>query len=123
MTVELNHTIVCARDKRASAAFMAEVLGASIGPDEGPFVPITLENSVTLDFMDRDDDYTPQHYAFLVDGATFEASYQRIVAKGVTTYADPFMKEPGGTYVDGDERGFYFHDLAGHTMELLTKVS
>ena len=118
--IELNHTIVGARDKRAAAAFMAEVLGVEVGPDEGPFVPITLENSVTLDFMDRDDDYTTQHYAFLVDGATFDAAYKRIVDKGVTIYADPFMKEPGEMYDEDGNRGFYFHDLAGHTMELLT---
>ncbi|MFL6238902.1 MAG: VOC family protein [Actinomycetes bacterium] len=120
--IELNHTIVNARDKRASAAYLAELLGVTVGPDEGPFVPISLENSLTLDFMSRDDDFTLQHYAFLVDGETFEAAYHRMQAKDVTIYADPFMQVPDETYVDGDERGFYFRDLDGHTMELLTKV-
>src|SRR4051794_21213498 len=119
--IELNHTIVCARDKRASAAFLADLLGVTVGPDEGPFVPVALENSVTLDFMDRDDDFTMQHYAFLVDGDTYDAAYKRMLDKDVTIFADPFLREPGETYVDGDLRGFYFRDLAGHTMELLTK--
>jgi catechol 2,3-dioxygenase-like lactoylglutathione lyase family enzyme len=122
MTLELNHTIVGARDKRASAAFLAELLDATVGPDDGPFVPITLENSVTLDFMDRDDDFTMQHYAFLVDGDTFEAAQKRVEAKGVTIFADPFLKQPGDIYDEDGTRGFYFRDLVGHTMELLTKA-
>jgi catechol 2,3-dioxygenase-like lactoylglutathione lyase family enzyme len=123
MPIELNHTIVCARDKRASAAFLADLLGLSVGPDEGPFVPVALDNAATLDFMDRDDDFTMQHYAFLVDGAAFEAAYDRMQDKGVTIFADPFLKQPGQVYVDEDLRGFYFRDLAGHTMELLVQAS
>ena len=122
MTLELNHTIVCARDKRASAAYLAELLDATVGPDDGPFVPIMLENSVTLDFMDRDDDFTMQHYAFLVDGGSFDAAYKRMLDKDVTIYADPFLKQPGETYAENGTRGFYFRDFAGHTMELLTKA-
>jgi catechol 2,3-dioxygenase-like lactoylglutathione lyase family enzyme len=122
MTVQLNHTIVCARDKRASAAFMSEVLRVPVGPDEGPFVPLELENAVTLDFMDRDDDFTMQHYAFLVDGETFEAAYKRMQDKAITIFADPFLEEPGEIYLEDGMRGFYFRDLSGHTMELLTKV-
>ena len=122
MTVQLNHTIVCARDKRESAAFMSEMLGVPVGPDDGPFVPLELENSVTLDFMDRSDDFTLQHYAFLVDGEAFEAAYKRMADKSITIFADPFLEEPGETYVEGGTRGFYFRDLNGHTMELLTKL-
>jgi catechol 2,3-dioxygenase-like lactoylglutathione lyase family enzyme len=120
--IELNHTIVAAHDKRASAAFMAELLGVPVSPDEGPFVPIQLENSVTLDFMSRTDDFTRQHYAFLVDEETFESAYTRMQDKGVTVYADPFLEEPEAMYAEEGTRGFYFRDLVGHTMELLTKV-
>jgi hypothetical protein len=42
MTVELNHTIVWARDKAASAAFLAEILGVPVGGPVGPFVPVRL---------------------------------------------------------------------------------
>lgn len=123
MTIELNHTIVCARDKRAAAAFLADLLGVQVGPDEGPFVPILLENSVTLDFMQRDDDFTMQHYAFLVDWERYDAALHRMKEQGVTIYADPFLEEPGETYEDGDLVGFYFRDLSGHTMEMLTRVA
>src|SRR3954467_13721160 len=98
MTLELNHTIVSARDKRASAAYLAELLDVTVGPDDGPFVPLMVENSVTLDFMDRDDDFTMQHYAFLVDGVSVDAAYKRMYDNDVTIYADPFLKQPGETY-------------------------
>jgi catechol 2,3-dioxygenase-like lactoylglutathione lyase family enzyme len=122
MAVELNHTIVGARDKRASAAFMSDILGLPVLPDEGPFVPLELENAVTLDFMNRDDDFTLQHYAFRLDGENFDAAHRRIKDGGVTIFADPFLEEPGEIYIENGVRGFYFRDLVGHTMELLTKA-
>ena len=33
MTIELNHTIIPARDKRASAKFLADILGLEAGPE------------------------------------------------------------------------------------------
>ncbi|MDP9843667.1 hypothetical protein [Streptosporangium lutulentum] len=42
MTVELNHTIVPARDPQASAQFLAEILGLSVDPPVAHFTPVTL---------------------------------------------------------------------------------
>jgi catechol 2,3-dioxygenase-like lactoylglutathione lyase family enzyme len=39
MSIELNHTIVWARDKEASARFFADLLGLPVEPRSGPFVP------------------------------------------------------------------------------------
>jgi hypothetical protein len=49
MTIELNHTIVGATDKHASARFLADILGLPVGADVGPFAPVRLANGVTLD--------------------------------------------------------------------------
>lgn len=49
MAVELNHTIVAAHDKKASARFLADLLGLEVAPDYGPFVPVQMPNGVTLD--------------------------------------------------------------------------
>src|SRR5471032_3149400 len=62
---ELNHLIVPARDKQASAAFLAAILGVEAGPAWGHFMPVRTANGVTLDFVDSKDVRT-QHYAFLV---------------------------------------------------------
>jgi hypothetical protein len=63
MTIQLNHTIVRARNKHTSAKFLADTLGLPVGDEFGPFVPIKLANGVTLDYMTTAD-VTPQHYAF-----------------------------------------------------------
>ena len=49
MPVQLNHTIVAARDKRASAEFLADVLGLEPPTTFGPFVVVALDNDVSLD--------------------------------------------------------------------------
>ena len=51
MPVELNHTIVHARDPAASAAFLAEVLGLAPPFRFGPFHSVQLDNGVTLDYL------------------------------------------------------------------------
>lgn len=66
MTVQLNHTIVSARDSQASAAFMTDILGLSAPTRFGPFMVVEADNGVSLDFIQASGDITPQHYAFLI---------------------------------------------------------
>ena len=49
MGVELNHIIIPAKDKRASAEFLAAILGLEAGPEWSIFVPVRTSNGVTLD--------------------------------------------------------------------------
>ena len=121
MTVELNHTIVPAHDKRASAEFLAMILDLPVGDPVGPFVPVTVGNGVTLDFMDRDD-IAWHHYAFLVDEELFDAAHQRLLDNGIPTFADPDHQRPGEVAQRWGGRGVYFPDPAGHNMEILTKA-
>jgi hypothetical protein len=72
MSVELNHTIVCATDRERSAEFLAGILGLRTEPATGPFVPVRLANGVTLDYL-RVDRVTSQYYAFLVGEDDFTA--------------------------------------------------
>jgi catechol 2,3-dioxygenase-like lactoylglutathione lyase family enzyme len=120
MTAELNHTIVPARDKHASAQFLAEILGLPVGAEVGPFVQVELGNGVTLDYMNRGD-VSSQHYAFLVDDATFDAAYEKLLDRGVQTWADPDHDEPGEINTRWGGRGVYFPDPDGHNMEILTR--
>jgi hypothetical protein len=50
MSIELNHTIVWATDREASAGFLARILGIPVGPAAGPFRQIQIANGVTLAF-------------------------------------------------------------------------
>jgi len=121
MTVELNHTIVPARDKRAAAEFIAEILDLEVGAPVGPFVPVQLGNGVTLDYMTRYD-VTSQHYAFLVDDTLFDSARKRLLDRGVATWADPDHHEPDSINTRWDGRGLYFFDPEGHNMEILTRA-
>ncbi|WP_033222170.1 VOC family protein [Kitasatospora phosalacinea] len=121
MPVELNHTIVHARDNRESAEFFASLLNLEITAEWGPFIAVALSNGVTLDFATVPaDGITPQHYAFLVSEEEFDAAYARIRQRGVEHYADPQRKQPGTINRNDGGRGVYFMDPAGHAMELIT---
>lgn len=121
MTAELNHTIVRARDKHASASFLAAILGVEVSPDAGHFVPIQLDNGVTLDY-DNAQDIQSQHYAFVVSDETFDAAFARIQQSGIPFYAEPGHRGPGELNHRRGGRGVYFDDPDGHNMELMTRV-
>ena len=120
--VQLNHTVVHARDRQLSAEFLAVVLGLEVGAPFGPFLPVDLGNGVTLDYYElRDEPIQSQHYAFLVPDERFDTMIARLEAVGVTYYADPIHTEPGRTNDLFGGRGAYFDDPNGHNMEIMTR--
>ncbi|MFJ4684391.1 VOC family protein [Streptomyces sp. NPDC088789] len=121
MTVQLNHTIVSAHDKHASARFLADLLGLDVSPEYGPFVPVEIPNGVSLDYADADGDITPQHYAFLVTEDEFDTVFARIQRAGLTYWADPHHTHEGEINRNDGGRGVYFDDPNGHVLEILTR--
>ncbi|MCO6006018.1 VOC family protein [Actinoallomurus purpureus] len=121
MSIELDHIIIPAHDKHASATFLADILGVPIGEPAGPFVPITVSNGVTLDYMNCKDIHS-HHCAFLVSDEEFDAAFARVQDAGVTYYADPGHAEPGEIDHRWNGRGVYFNDPNGHNMEILTRA-
>jgi catechol 2,3-dioxygenase-like lactoylglutathione lyase family enzyme len=120
MSVELNHIIIPARDKHASAAFLAGILGLPVGRQWGPFVPVAVANGVTLDYVDAEN-IRSMHCAFLVSEEEFDAAYGRIREAGITYYADPHRHQPGEINHLYGGRGVYFDDPDGHNMEIITQ--
>jgi catechol 2,3-dioxygenase-like lactoylglutathione lyase family enzyme len=121
MTVKLNHTIVSARDKRASAAFLAEILGLPAPVPFGPFLTVQMDNDVTLDFLSAEGEITRQHYAFLVSEKEFDEIFGRIRDRGLPYWADPFKREQERINTRDGGRGVYFEDPNGHLLEILTR--
>ncbi|MGW8374476.1 VOC family protein [Streptomyces sp. ODS28] len=122
MAVELNHTIVRSTDKKASADFLADLMGLEVQPQFGPFIPVTTANGVTLDFADAGDEpIVPQHYAFLVSEEGFDAIFGRVQKAGLPYYADPFRTKPGEINHNDGGRGVYWPDPDGHFLEILTR--
>ena len=120
MPVQLNHTIVAARDKRAAAAFLADVLGLGPPTSFGPFEVVELANDVSLDFID-DDVTHPRHYAFLVTEQEFDEIFGRIRARGLDYWADPHERQPGQINTHDGGRGVYWKDPNGHVLEIITR--
>jgi len=93
MTVEFNHTIVWCRDSRASATFLAQILGLPAPKQWGPFEIVATGNGVNIDFMHKDGEISRQHYAFLVSEAEFDQIFGRIKDQGLSHWADPSYSE------------------------------
>jgi catechol 2,3-dioxygenase-like lactoylglutathione lyase family enzyme len=121
MTVRLNHTIVAARDRKASALFLSEILGLASPVLLGPFALVTVGDQLTLDFIDSRDEIKPQHYAFLVSEPEFDQIFARIEERRLSYWADPHQTKRGRINHWDDGRGVYFEDPDGHLLEILTR--
>src|SRR5258708_35093525 len=88
MAAQLNHTIVWSSDQTMSARFLAEMLGRPAPTRFGHFDVVDLDTGVSLDFADAEGPIRPQHYAFLISEADFDAVLSRIRERGLEHWAD-----------------------------------
>jgi len=121
MGVRLNHTIVWCRDQQRSATFLTEMLGRPAATRFGPFLVVEVDNGVSLDFHETDDEIASQHYAFLIGEDDFDQVFGRIRARGLAHWADPGRTRPGEINRHDGGRGVYFADPDGHLLEVITR--
>jgi catechol 2,3-dioxygenase-like lactoylglutathione lyase family enzyme len=121
MAIELNHTIVHARDPHASATFYADILGLARPTRFAHFWAVQLDNGVTLDFTEADEDLPIEHYAFLVSESEFDAIFERIRGRGLTYWADPGHTRALEINRNDGGRGLYWNDPDGHYLEIITR--
>ena len=121
MPIDLNHTIVHARDPQASAIFLAEILGRPAPVRFGPFYGVALDNGVTLDFIRADGPLVVEHYAFLVGEDEFDQIFDRIRARELPYWADPGHQQAGRINHHDGGRGVYWNDPDGHYLEIITR--
>jgi catechol 2,3-dioxygenase-like lactoylglutathione lyase family enzyme len=121
MTIELDHVIVSARDQRASAQRLAELLGVAWAETAiGPFSAVYVNDGLTLDFIDDDSAFPIQHFCFRVTEAEFDGILKRILAAGIhyrSNVAGPDDMQIN-THYGG--RMIYWNDPDGHQWEMLT---
>jgi catechol 2,3-dioxygenase-like lactoylglutathione lyase family enzyme len=118
--ISLNHTIVVARDREESAAFLTGILGLPPHKHLGHFAVVQVDDT-SLDFVQTDGDVAQRHFAFLVSEAEFDEIFERLSKRGLTYWADPFRKQPGQINHWDDGRGLYFDDPSGHLLEIITR--
>lgn len=121
MAIHFNHTILSARDAKASAVFLAEMLGLPAPRRWGPFHMVTTDNDANLDYMATAGEIERQHYAFLVGETEFDAIFDRIHERKLNYWADPGQKRPGEINDHDGGRGLYFEDPNGHLLEIITR--
>ena len=120
MSIVLDHTIVPARDKEASARFFAEMLGLEYTGTHGHFAPVHVNDSLTFDFDTRSS-FESHHYAFYISDQEFDAILARVEAAGRTFGSGPMTPTDGQINTRRGGRGFYFADLDGHLLEVMTR--
>lgn len=121
MTIELNHTIVPARDKVAAARFFANIFGLPFYEhDVGYFAPVRVNERLTLDFHDDVEQFEIHHYAFKVSEQDFDAIFGRIQAEDLPYGAAPHSPADRRINRHAGGRGLYFRDPNGQLLELLT---
>ena len=120
--IELDHVIVSARNQRAAAKRLGELLGvrwAETGV--GPFSPVYVNDGLTLDFIDDDGPFPIQHFCFRVDDSTFDAILERIRAAGIPFRSS--VRGPQDMQINREYGGrmIYWNEPDGHQWEMLTK--
>ena len=121
MAVQLNHTIIQAKDAEASANFLTELLGLPSPATFGPFIVVRTSNEVSLDFRNTTGDIKPRHFAFLVSEQEFDEIFNRITEKQLMYWADPGRTKPQKINHNDGGRGCYFLDPDGHFLEIITR--
>ena len=121
MPAELNHTIVWCSDPGASARFLADLLGRPAPTRFAHFEVVALDNGVSLDFAHAEGPVQPQHYAFLISEADFDAVLGRLKDRGLNFWADPRGSRPGEINHNDGGRGVYFRDPDDHYLEVITR--
>jgi len=119
MGIQLDHVIVPSRDPIAAARSLADLLDVPWQEAQGPFTPVYVNESLTLDFADRQQ-FEWHHYCFRVGDAEFDAILGRIQAAGIAYRSSPL----GATDMQINRRlggkNLYWQDTDGHLWEILT---
>jgi catechol 2,3-dioxygenase-like lactoylglutathione lyase family enzyme len=120
LPIRMDHVAVAAKDKQQSASFLQGLLGLPEPTSWGPFLSLTLDDGVRLDYAEPGVDFHGQHYALLVSDDVFDRAVKRIQTQGVPFSAGP-GHTPGEINTNHAGRGVYFDDPSGHHFELITR--
>ncbi|HSD37219.1 MAG TPA: VOC family protein [Rhodocyclaceae bacterium] len=121
MPIELDHTIVPSRNKLASAKLLAGLLDVPWAETAlGPFSPVFVNEGLTLDFIETDEDFPVYHFCFRVSEADFDAILGRIRAAGISYRSTVRGPEDRQVNTDYGGRMIYWNEPDGHQWEILT---
>jgi catechol 2,3-dioxygenase-like lactoylglutathione lyase family enzyme len=123
MAITLDHTIVPAHDKIASARFFADLFGLIYDGPMGPFAPVRINETLALDFDDRRQSFEVHHYAFHMSDAEFDGIFGRIREAHLVYGSQPWTPDNMQVRRVCGGRVVFFRDLDGHLLEIRTRTS
>jgi catechol 2,3-dioxygenase-like lactoylglutathione lyase family enzyme len=121
MSIQLDHVIVSAHDRRASAELLARILDvpwAETGV--GPFCPVFINDGLTFDVDQVEGPLTLQHYCFRVSDAEFDGIMARLIAMGIEYRSTPLGPVDNEINTHHGGRIVYWSKPDGHVWEALT---
>lgn len=121
MAIYLDHIMVPSRNALASAKLLAGLLGVPWSTTGvGPFVPVYLNDGLTLDFDQWTEPVPRIHYCFRVSPDEFNAILERIKTAGIPYRSN--VHGPVDFEVNTQHGGsiVYWNEPDGHQWEMLT---
>ncbi len=119
MAIRLDHVIVPSRRPIEGAKFLAGLLGVPWAESQGSFTPVYVNETLTLDFADREV-FESHHYCFHVGDEEFDAIFGRIQAAGITYRSRPRGEDDMKINTRLGGKNVYWQDADGHLWEMLT---
>jgi hypothetical protein len=122
MSIELDHLMVPARDKVASAKLLGELLGVPWSATGiGPFAPVYVNDGFTIDFDTWSEPFPRIHYCFRVSEDAFDAILGRLQAAGIAYRSDVHGPVDHAVNTRLGGRIVYWNEPDGHYWEMLTQ--
>jgi catechol 2,3-dioxygenase-like lactoylglutathione lyase family enzyme len=121
MPIQLDHTLVSAADRRASAQLLSRILDVPWSETGvGPFCPVFVNDGLTLDFDQVEGEPVVQHFCFRMSDPEFDALIGRLDALGIAYRSTPHGPVDGKINSHLGGRLVYWSQPDGHVWEALT---
>jgi hypothetical protein len=121
MSIELDHAIVPSRDRHAAAKLLGEILGVAWSASgAGPFSPVYVNASLTLDVDQIDSEFPVLHYCFRVSDSEFDELLERLRRFRVGYRSMPHGPLDMRVNTAHGGRIVYWSEPDGHVWEALT---
>jgi hypothetical protein len=121
MSIQLDHAIVPASDRKASAE-LAKILGVPWAESgAGLLCPVYVNDGLTLDFDQAEGSFPVLHYCFRVSEGEFEAIPARLKTYGIEYRSTPHGPVDMQVNAHRGGRIVYWSKPDGHVWEILTR--
>lgn len=117
----LDHTIIPCSNSKERSEFYATILGLEHGGEYSHFQVVMAGHDLKLLFDTRTN-FESHHYAFRADPDEYSAILRRIKRRSLAFGSSPGNRTNSEEYEHDGERGFYFDDIDGHVLEVITQT-